>query len=273
MESQAALIVFAGRAGDRNNRAMAGSRVLGRALGAATGLVEHVVGSPEPALATAWPAELEAARAGLTELQGAIEAALRQARRPIGAIGRCAAALATLPVIARARPDAMVVWFDAHGDSNLPENSPTGYLGGMVLTGAAGCWRTGLGDELDLSNVVLVGSRDLDDYERQLIEEGVIRLIAPGPDLGARLQKALQGRPAYIHIDCDVLEPGIVPFELPVSGGLTLADLSEACAALSEGEVVGLEIAEYEASWADGAPGDPNQLVAALAPLLTVLTT
>ena len=91
-------------------------------------------------------------------------------------MGRCAAGLATIPVVVRHHPNACVVWFDAHGDSNLPSSNAVPYLGGMVITGAAGHWDSGLGSGLNLSNVVLVGARDLDPHERQLIDSGVLRL-------------------------------------------------------------------------------------------------
>jgi arginase family enzyme len=44
----------------------------------------------------------------------------------------------------RYRPDAKIVWFDAHGDFNTPETTPTGYLGGMVLSALCGLWESGL---------------------------------------------------------------------------------------------------------------------------------
>ncbi|MGW3469909.1 arginase family protein [Saccharopolyspora sp. NPDC000995] len=37
--------------------------------------------------------------------------------------GRCAVALAALPRIAAHRPDAAVVWFDAHTDINTPKSA------------------------------------------------------------------------------------------------------------------------------------------------------
>ncbi len=75
---------------------------------------------------------------------------LSAGHRAILAMGRCAAGLATIPVVAERHPDACVVWFDAHGDSNLPNSNAVPYLGGMVLTGAAGHWDSGLGAGLNL---------------------------------------------------------------------------------------------------------------------------
>lgn len=97
----------------------------------------------------------------------------------LAVLPRCAAALATFPAIDQARPDACVVCFDAHRDRNLPDQMKSSYLGGLVLTGAAGLWKTGLAGGLSLAQVVLVGSRDLDASEQALVDVGKLTLIAP----------------------------------------------------------------------------------------------
>jgi arginase family enzyme len=86
----------------------------------------------------------------------ALRASLSAGHRAIVAMGRCAAG-SPLPVVAEP-PDACVVWFDAHGDSNLPTSNALPYLGGMVLTGAAGHWESGLGAGAIFA-MVLVGAR------------------------------------------------------------------------------------------------------------------
>ena len=242
------------------------------ALSEAIGLAADRIGVTQPPLGLGWFEELEAARPSLRMLNRAIANVLAAGERPLTAMNRCAAALATLPAVARARPDAAMVWFDAHGDCNTPEQSVSGYLGGMVLTGAAGHWETGLGDTLDLGQVVLVGARDLDVCERELIGVKSIELVGPGPYLVERLRAALAGRPAYVHLDCDVLAPGLVPTEYQVPGGLSLADLNVACAVIAEQEVIGLEIAEFEATWPHGALGDTNCIVDAVEPLISAMT-
>ncbi|MGA7713636.1 MAG: arginase family protein [Rhizomicrobium sp.] len=267
----AVLTIFCGRAGDRNARAMAGAQALGKALAAATGLEPQQFGMPEPPLAAGWEFELDAARPALKELGRTLAAAIGAGQRPLTVMGRCAAGLGTLPVIAKRWPDAAIVWFDAHGDCNTPEGTTTGYLGGMVLSGAAGRWKTGLGGGLDLSRVVLVGARDLDPAERAMIDQGKILLVRPTDDLPTRLDAALAGRPAYVHLDCDVLNPGIVATEFQVPGGLSLGELRNACAVLAKSGIVGIEIAEFEGSWADGKSVDPAPLIAALEPLLAAL--
>lgn len=54
-----------------------------------------------------------------------------------------------------------------------------------------------------------------------------------------------------IHRDCDVLDAGLLATEYRSPNGLSYADLHEAFALLANHEVLGLEIAEYEASWPD----------------------
>jgi arginase len=57
------------------------------------------------------------------------------------------------------------------------------------------------------------------------------------------LANALDGAPAFVHLDLDVLDPSVMPAEHPVDGGLSaekLYDLLDAVADASE--VVGIEI-------------------------------
>jgi arginase len=264
-----ALTIFKGRVADRNPLGMLGSERLGLALAQRLGLTPTVLGTPAAPLAAQWDVELEAARPELKVLSQALGQTLQQGHTPITTLGRCAASLATLPVVARHHPQALVVWFDAHADSNLPSNSASGYLGGLVLTGAAGLWPTGLPSGLKLSNVVLVGARDIDPAEQALIDDGTLRLVKPGRDLADRLAAAIGERPVYVHLDCDVLEPGIVPTEYLVEGGLTLADLQQAAAVLVKNDVIGLEISEFQACWpGSDANASPAALLEALGPLL-----
>lgn len=266
------MTIFAGRAGDRNGRGVAGARLIGEALADSLGLAPFRVGKPgAPLVSGDWAEVLEATRPELAALASHYETLFGAGQRPLTTLSRCAASIATLPVVGRFRSDALVVWFDAHADINLPQSSTTGYLGGMVITGAAGRWHTGLGGGLDLGNVVLVGARDVDPAERALIDARVLRHVPPGKDLSGRLGEIVGDRPVYVHIDCDVLEPGLVPTEYRVPGGLTLGDLRDALERLACNEVVGLEIAEFEASWAEtGMAATPDALLQAVSPLLAL---
>lgn len=259
--------IYAGLAGDRNPRGMRGARLLGDALAVAAGKDARVVGAAAAPVAGGWAAQLAAARHGLGLLKSAVGEVLDAGGRPVSVMGRCAASIATLPQVARTHPDAAVVWFDAHGDCNVPRG-PDSYLGGMVLTGAAGLWDTGLGAGLALGQTILVGSRDLDPPERERIARGDIGHVPAGPDLAARLRAAVRGRPVYVHLDCDVLDAGLLATEYQVPDGLSFADLRAACAALAACPLIGLEITEYEGEWPDGRPSGTGELLDAIAPLL-----
>lgn len=69
-----------------------------------------------------------------------------------------------------------VIWFDAHGDMNLPETSPSGNVHGMPLAHLLGFGDSELSNILSSSpavlpeHVVLVGIRDIDQGEREFIK-------------------------------------------------------------------------------------------------------
>jgi arginase len=265
------LLHFAARTGDHNDRAMLASRLLADTLADRLGVPSVAVGTPEPAINGGWEEELDAARSDLLRLSAQLDEVFQAGAVPVIALSRCAVALATLPVVARHRPDALVVWFDAHADLNTPGTTTTGYLGGLALAGPLGLWESGLGAGVSMSQAVLVGVRDPDPAERALIEAGTVASVPPGPGLADRLRRMIAGRPVYVHIDCDVLDPGIVPTDYAVPGGLTLGELRACADVLAESAIVGIEVGELEAFSADDrAPA--RELVAALSPLLDPLT-
>jgi arginase len=266
----ATFIQFRGNVGDRNPFGMTGAAVLGNALAKRFDLEPTILGTPQtPSDNHEWAHALQAAHGDLKQLGAAYEKVLMGARSPVTTMGRCACALATLPVVARFHRDAKIVWFDAHGDLNTPLTSTSGYLGGMVLSGAAGMWKTGQGSDLQLANIILVGARDLDPAERKLIETGAVRHVPAGPDFLKGLAHAVGRAPVYIHIDCDVLNPGIVPTEFTVANGLSADELRDAAQLLAANEIIGLEIAEFQSVWPDsGVEASAEPIVEAVTPLI-----
>ncbi|HTI77735.1 MAG TPA: arginase family protein [Mycobacterium sp.] len=264
-----ALSVFQGRVGDHNDRGFGGAAALGAEWARRLSVPPTVVGTPEPPLSTDWRVELDAAVPTLAAMSQRYEDIYAAGRTPVTALTRCAVALATLPVVARHHPDALVVWFDAHGDINTPESSTTGYLGGLALSGPMGWWDSGLGSGVAPANVVLGGARDLDPFERRLIDDGVVRHVPVGPGLLDDLDAAVGDRPVYFHLDCDVLEPGLVPTDYRVPNGLSFDELRGVANRLADNTIVGVEVAEFEEAWADtGDPGNPQSLLDALSPLV-----
>jgi arginase len=181
--------------------------------------------------------------------------------------GDCSIALTTLPVALRHRPDAKVLWLDAHGDYNTPATTQSGFLGGMCLGGACGEWEHGLADAIPPEGVVLAGVRDLDDGERELLEGSAATVIgASVVETLVAVKNALDGSPVYVHLDLDVLDPEEFPAQFPAPGGLSsdkLYDLMEALA--YDSELVGLEVTAFE------APQDDDELADAAETAMRVL--
>ncbi len=266
------LTLFQGRAADRTCHAITGAKILAAELSAMLNISYTTIGKPELPALLDWKTELKIALPELQKLSEHYDKIYQAANIPLSAIPRCAAGLATIPVVAKYHPDACLVWFDAHADLNTPETSQSGYLGGMVIAGTAGLWSSGLGSGFDLKNLILVGTRDWDRAELNLVDEHDIKVIGPSEDSAESLQKLINGRPVYIHIDCDVLDAGILPSEFQVPNGLTLDALSNLAKTLAACNIVGIEIAELESVW----PGNhnivsPNKLLEALNPLITKL--
>ena len=265
MKTHKAYTVFQGRVGDHNNLAMPGAKAIGEACARLTGIDPLVIGTPEPAMNAGWHEELNAAFPALRQVQDRFEDVLASGAVSIAATSRCAVSLATLPVVVKNYPSACIVWFDSHADLNTPEVTTTGYLGGLALAGPAGLWDSGLGAGLKLDQIVLVGQRDLDPFEQELIERNGIPHIKPGDELASMLRAAIAGRQVYVHLDCDFLNPGIVPTDYVHVGGLSLDELRTCCEIISEHEFIGIELAEFQNSWeVDGDAVSPEPLLAAL---------
>ncbi|MCP1438174.1 arginase family enzyme [Erwinia persicina] len=269
VENHTVCTIFQGRAGDHNDLAIPAAKSLGNALASCLGQRPTVIGTPKPALSAGWREELDAAMPDLHAVQQHFAAVFASGAVSVAATSRCAVSLATLPALAQHYPDACLVWFDAHADLNTPASSTSGFLGGLALAGPLGLWDTGLGSGIRMEQVVLVGQRDLDPFEVNLIEQHNISCLPPGEDLPDRLRKAVAGRAVYVHLDCDVLAPGTVPTDYQSEGGLTLAELTACCKVLACSSLIGIEIAELQNAWQpEGPPVSPEKLVAALMPLL-----
>lgn len=255
-----------------SDRHLRGARRLATVLGERLSTSAEVVSGPTDGEPAEWDVELASALPALTAMSRHVDDLLAAGRSPVNANNVCSVALATIPAVARHRPDAVVVWFDAHPDLHTPSTTASGYLGGLALAGPLGLWDSGLGSGLVAQQTVLVGIRDIDTAERDVLARGEIAVVAVGEDMAERLRDAVAGRPVYVHIDCDVLQPGQVPLDYEVDEGMTLSQLRACMAALAENEVVGIEIGELEA--AESAP-DPlaaaRAVVAAVEPVLQVL--
>jgi len=243
------LVTLCCRTADRTPGGVRGAQTLAPLIGKRIGVEPRMIGSAAEPRVTRFDEDLRDSRGCLLEAGGQVDDALAGGRVPVLAASDCSVALTTLPATLRHRPDAKVLWLDAHGDYNTPETSGSGYLGGMCLAGACGEWEHGLGDSVPPERVVLAGVRDLDAGERELIERSAATVIgASVVETLVAVKNALDGAPVFVHLDLDVLDPEEFPTAVPAPGGLSsdkLYDLMEAVA--EDSELVGLEVTAFEA--------------------------
>lgn len=153
-----------------------------------------------------------------------------------------------------------VVWLDAHGDFNTPQTTPSGNVHGMALAAL-----TGLGAPelvacagkvpLPAERVVMIGVRDLDPDERNLINDSGVLVFTMQevdrlgmPTVMERALTHLRQRADRIHVslDMDVFEPDLAPgVGTPKSGGFTYREGHLALEMIAEsGLLASLDIVE-----------------------------
>ena len=243
------LVALRCRTADRFPGAPRGVEILAPLVGGALGVEPRFIGSAGDVSETRYDEDLADARGCLLEAGGQVDDALAAGDTPVLLAADCSVSVTTLPAAIRNRPDARILWLDAHGDYNTPDTSGSGYLGGMCLAAATGEWDAGLGETLPAERVVLAGIRDLDTGERELLERSPATVIgASAIETLVAAKNALDGAPVFVHLDLDVLDPEHFPAAVPAPGGLhpdKLYDLMDSV--LEDSELVGLEVTAFEA--------------------------
>jgi arginase len=241
------LVALRCRTADRFAGAPRGVEVLAPLMGKALGLEPRFIGSNGEIRETRYEDDLRDARGCLLEAGGQVDDALAAGDTPVLLAADCSVSATTLPAALRNRPEARILWLDAHGDYNTPETSGSGYLGGMCLAAATGEWDAGLGETVPAERVVLAGIRDLDPGERELLERSAATVIgASTVETLVAAKNALDGAPIFVHLDLDVIDPEHFPAAVPAPGGLhpdKLYDLMDSV--LEDSELLGLEVTNF----------------------------
>ena len=196
--------------------------------------VETVLVTPDDARA---PAEIRTAFELMHNLSQLVQQARADGWFPLVLSGNCSTAAGTLSGLTPST--RAIFWFDAHGDCNIPDTTTSGFLDGTSLAIALGqCWHgmvTGIPgfEPVSSEHALLLGTRDLDPFERELIATSPLNSLTP-EDLRASLLDSELTRisaavdAAYVHCDLDVLDPteGVAnPFA--VSGGLRVEEVEK----------------------------------------------
>ena len=146
--------------------------------------------------------------------------------RPLILGGCCCSHVGAIEGLAARHDRLGIVWFDAHGDLNTPESSPSGNQWGMPLrmvidSGA-----------VKAQDVALVCARNLDPPEVEFIAQAGVH---DTPD--AVLDRV---DCVYVALDCDVFEPSELSVFMPEPEGPTLAQVERMLGGIrASGSVVG----------------------------------
>lgn len=155
-----------------------------------------------------------------------VDEVMKAGRFPVVVGGDHSIAMGTIKGVLHNVQKLGVIWFDAHGDINTHETTPSGNIHGMpvaALLGMGAKELTSIGGEeykLNKENFVYIGSRDLDAGERAAMKalgmhvytmhevdnmgikaviEEAIRIASNGTD------------GIHVSFDMDVLDPSIAP--------------------------------------------------------------
>ena len=182
-------------------------------------------------------------------LAKAVKTAVQKVERPVSIAGDCCTTIGVLAGLQQGGMEPTLIWFDAHGDFNTWETSPSGFLGGMPLAMLVGRGELTMGNgsgqaPLPESRVVLTDARDLDPKEKIAVKESAVQHL---PDVSMLLDSPLPAGPIYVHFDTDVINPVEAPaMNYLAEGGPSVSALRRVFDYLAEsGQVAAVSMSSW----------------------------
>ena len=195
--------------------------------------------------------------------------------------GDCTAHAGATAGLRRARPGQRlaIAWFDAHGDFNTPDTTPSGNVWGMPFAMLCGRGDPDLvaaadGPTVrDEADAALIGGQILDETESRMLAASGVAQFGPGMLAGDAGMAALEGWARvvarrvdgiYIAFDMDCLDAsGGWALTMPETGGLSLATALSAIRTLG----TAMPVRGFGATAVTLANGDIKATVEAIADL------
>lgn len=163
-------------------------------------------------------------------------------------------AIGTLAGVANKADNLGVIWYDAHGDLNTGETSPSGNIHGMPLAVSLGIGHPllteigGYAPKIKPENVVIIGARSLDEGERKLIKEKGIKVYTMHEIDRMGMSKVMEEAiehvskntdAVHLSLDLDALDPHDAPgVGTPVIGGPSYRETHLAMEMLAEKDII-----------------------------------
>lgn len=194
-----------------------------------------------------------------------VEKALQENFLPIVLGGDHSIAIGTLGGVAsyyqKIQQNIGLIWFDAHADFNTPETSPSGNIHGMPLSAAVGIGPQdltslyGICPKIKAQNAVLVGVRDIDGLEKELLVSSAVRVFTMRDidERGMRsvVEEAIKIATQHtaglaVSWDMDFLDPSYAPgVGTPVKGGASYREAHLAMEMIADtNRLLSLELVE-----------------------------
>ncbi|HDF4754693.1 TPA: arginase [Staphylococcus aureus] len=170
------------------------------------------------------------------KLNKEVSASIENNRFPLVLGGDHSIAVGSVSAISKHYNNLGVIWYDAHGDLNIPEESPSGNIHGMPLRILTGEGPKGLlelnSNVIKPENIVLIGMRDLDKGERQFIKDHNIKTFTMSDIDKLGIKEVIENTIEYlksrnvdgVHLSLDV--DALDPLETPGTGTRVLGGLS-----------------------------------------------
>lgn len=198
------------------------------------------------------------------ELADAVSQTMAEDRIPLVLGGDHSLAIGSVTGAVRGGRKLGLIWLDTHGDFNTDETTPSGNIHGMPLAALCGIGAerlvtldgmVGFGPRIDPANVAVVGARNLDPGEKELMRDAGIAVFSmPVIDrygIGAVIERAVEiasrGTDGiYVSFDLDVVDPVDAPgVGTAVPGGLTIREAHLALEHIAAtGLLAGLDLVE-----------------------------
>lgn len=191
---------------------------------------------------------------GNEHLAKSVDDAIQRNRFPLVIGGDHSIAIGSLAGIAKHYENLGVIWYDAHGDLNTGDTSPSGNIHGMPLAVSLGIGHErlvnigGYQPKIKPENIVIIGARSLDDGEKELIQEKGIKVYSMHEIDRMGMTQVIQESVEYLaektdgvhlSLDLDGLDPQDAPgVGTPVMGGMSYRESHLAMEMLAEADII-----------------------------------
>jgi arginase family enzyme len=211
-----------------------------------------------------------------------VAAAVAAGERLLVLGGDCCAHAGAMAGLRRAAPARRlaIAWFDAHGDSNTPDTTPSGHVWGMPFAMLRGRGDPDLvgacdGPTVEDRHAALVGGQVLDEPESRMLASSAVAHFGAGMLRTAAGLAALDGWARatarevdglYVAVDHDVLDTDEAPWSVttPEPAGVPLAVAIEAVRVLA----AAIPVVGYGATALNLRLGDEERTIDAAARLM-----